>query len=98
MKPTKNNDMETTIPNDHQTMPEDPNPMRQMMHYFSVPETPRDRIQPLGNKCKTRIPETPENPEIGEKSKNMKIHPLGIKKRLQIIVISQINQVSQVSQ
>ena len=75
MKPTRNNDMETTIPSDHQTMPEDPNPMRQMTHYFSVPETPRDRIQPLGIKSKTRIPETPDNQEMGEKSKNKSEDP-----------------------
>ena len=42
--------------------------MRQITHYFSVPETPRIPVQPTGRKTSRIIPETPEIQQ-GEKQK-----------------------------
>ena len=68
MKTVKNNENDETIPSDSQTLPENTDPMRQITHYFSVPETPRIPVQPTGRKPTRKIPETPEN-QIGEKQK-----------------------------
>ena len=47
------------------SLPQDPDPMRMMTHYFSVQETPHPWIQ---SKVISRHPSIPETPEIENKS------------------------------
>ena len=80
MKSSKNTDQEEIIKN-YQTLPEEPNTMRQLTHYFSVPETPNVRIQPSGRKIQNKksqkhLNQTPQKRNLIE---NLALHPAGIR-------------------